>query len=127
MLGMDGTLADDIHDLYNRYSSAVSTNLAIACNADGMDRETAVGILSEMTFVSRETAIRRHTFFTHPLWHPSFMHYWYGRELMRKNYRLMADDLPEYYRMIYTEPHTVRTLGRRIQLYLDTKRTSDIG
>jgi predicted protein tyrosine phosphatase len=122
MLGMVEGLADEIYDLYNRYSSAIATNTAIACNADGMDKETATRRLMAEAFVSREKAERSHAFFTHPLWHTSFMHYWYGREFMRQNYRLMADDLPEYYRMIYTEPHTVRTLKNRIEQYLEAKQ-----
>lgn len=122
MLGMYETTADEIYDLYNRYSSAVATNIAIACNADGMDRQTAVDKLVDLVFIDLEKASRSYAFFTHPLWQNSFPHYWYGRELMRQNYNLMADNLPEYYLMIYTEPHTVRTLQRRINQYLYANR-----
>jgi hypothetical protein len=119
MLGMDDTQHDQIEDLYNRYSSAISNNLAIACNADRMDKETATKRMMESIFVDQNTALRRHAFFTNPLWKTSFLHYWHGREMMREYYSRMQDHLPELYQMIYTEPHTVRTLRNRIDLFLD--------
>jgi len=122
MLGMDDTADDEIYDLYNRYASAISTNLAIACNADGMDQETAVHFLMEQVFISNEEAVRRHAFFTNPLWHTSFPHYWFGREMMRSNFARMKEYLPEYYRMVYQEAHTVLTLGERIDQFLELKK-----
>ena len=120
MLGMDDTQNDKIEDLYNRYSSAVSTNIAVACNTDSMDQATAADRLMELIFIDKEHAIRHHAFMTNPLWQTSFMHYWHGREMMRQNFARMKDHLPELYQMVYTEPHTVRTLRSRIERYLET-------
>ena len=121
MLGMDDTPDDEIYDLYNRYASAISTNLAIACNSDGMDQETAVYHLKVEEFLSHEEALRRYAFFTNPLWQTSFPHYWFGREFMRSNFARMKDYLPDYYRMVYQEAHTVRTLSERIDRFLEVK------
>jgi hypothetical protein len=118
-IGMMDDIDDQINDLYNRYTSAVSTNLAFDCNEGLMDKETAVQALSSATQVSRLFAGKRYDFFTNPLWSTGFPHYWYGREFMRESYRLMQDHLPEFYRMVYTEPHTVATLRQTITAYLD--------
>lgn len=119
VLGMVETVDDRIYDVYNRYASAISTNLAFDCNADGMDKETAVRALMDLTFVSRVFAEKRYHFWTNPLWCTGFPHYWYGREFMRECYaRMKAGHLPEFFRMVYTEPHTVRTLREAIDTTL---------
>jgi hypothetical protein len=118
ILGMVETIDDRIYDLYNRFSSAISTNLAFDCNADGMDQETAVTQLMNSIHVSRVFAEKRYHFWTNALWCTSFPHYWYGREFMRENYFKMENDLPAFFRMVYTEPHTVRTLREAIQNHL---------
>ncbi len=115
ILGMVETIDDRLYDVYNRFSSAVSTNLAFDCNADGMDRETAVTRLMNSIHVSRVFAEKRYHFWTDDLWCTSFPHYWYGREFMRENYLKMKNDLPTFFRMVYTEPHTVRTLREAIR------------
>jgi len=115
VLGMVETLDDRIYDVYNRFCSAVSTNLAFDCNADGMDKETAVTRLMNSTHVSRVFAEKRYHFWTNPLWCTGFPHYWYGREFMRESYARMKGHLPTFFRMIYMESHTVRTLREAIQ------------
>lgn len=117
VLGLVETIDDRIYDVYNRFCSAVSTNLAFDCNADGMDKETAVSRLMETTYVSRVFAEKRYHFWTHPLWCTGFPHYWYGRELMRECYSRMrsAGRLAEFFQMVYTEPHTVRSLREAVQ------------
>lgn len=120
VLGLVETLDDRIYDVYNRFCSAVSTNLAFDCNADGMDKETAVARLMETTYVSRVFAEKRYHFWTDPLWCTGFPHYWYGREWMRECYARMkaAGRLREFFRMVYTEPHTVRSLREAVQFSL---------
>ncbi len=117
VLGLVETVDDRIYEAYNRFSSAISTNLAFDCNADGMDKETAITRLMETTYVSRTFAEKRYHFWTHPLWCTGFPHYWYGRELMRECYARMKEKnrLPEFFRMVYTEPHTVRSLREAVQ------------
>jgi hypothetical protein len=110
---------DRIYDVYNRFSSAVSTNLAFDCNADGMDKETAVTLLMDTTHVSRIFAEKRYHFWTNPLWCTSFPHYWYGRELIRESYLLLKDQLPTLFRMVYIEPHTVRSFRDAIKSCLN--------
>jgi hypothetical protein len=119
ILGRLETIDDRIYDLYNRYSSAITTNLAFDCNADGMDEETAVRQLMDAAHVSRVFAEKRYHFWTNPLWCTSFPHYWYGRELIRESYALMSDHLPAFFRMVYTEPHTVNSLRAAISRHLD--------
>jgi hypothetical protein len=118
ILGRQETIDDRIYDVYNRFSSAVSTNLAFDCNADGMDEETAVTRLVGATHVSRVFAEKRYHFWTNPLWCTSFPHYWYGRELIRESYKLMSDDLSAFFRMVYTEPHTVNSLRSAVASHL---------
>lgn len=118
MLGMIENTDDRIYDVYNRYCSANSTNLAFDCNADGMDQKTAVTELMERTYVSRVFAEKRYHFWTNPLWCTGFPHYWYGREFMRENYAKMKDNLSMLYEMVYGQPHSVRTLREAIQAYL---------
>lgn len=120
IIGMLENIDDRIHDVYNRYASAVSTNLAFDCNADGMDKQTAVACLMDTTYVSRVFAEKRYHFWTNPLWCTSFPHYWYGRELMRESYALMKGDLPAFFRMVYTEPHTVHSLRAAVRNCLDS-------
>jgi hypothetical protein len=118
MLGRLESIDDHIYDVYNRFTSAVSTNLAFDCNADGMDKETAVKKLMDAAHVSRVFAEKRYHFWTNPLWCTSFPHYWYGRELIRESYGLMGDHLPALFKLIYTEPHTVNSLRAAIVSYL---------
>ena len=119
ILGLMETIDDQIYHEYNRLTFAVSTNLAFACHSDGMDKETAVRLLMDSTHVSRVFAEKRYHFWMDPLWCTSFPHYWYGTEFMRESYTKMENHRADFFRMIYMEPHTVRTLKQRIQSYLD--------
>ncbi|MBM4456373.1 MAG: hypothetical protein FJ011_01200 [Chloroflexi bacterium] len=114
LLGMVKTADDRLFDVYNRYQSACATNLAFDCNADGKDQETAVREYMALTHVPRGQAERRYRFWSHPLWQTGFPHYWYGREFMQECYQRMAADVPRFVEMIYTEPHTVRTLREAV-------------
>jgi hypothetical protein len=120
LLGMVETADDRISDVYNRFTSACATNLAFDCNADGKDKETAVRELMAQAFVSRTYAEKRYHFFTNPLWCTGFPHYWYGREFMRECYRRMRNALPRFIEMVYTEPHSVRSLRAGIDSYLQS-------
>ncbi len=111
ILGMIESIDDRIYHLYNRFSTAVNTNLAFGCNAGGMDRETAIRQMMRKTYVPRVFAEKFYEFWTNPLWCTSFPHYWYGAEIMRQNCAQMKGRYPELFRMVYTEPHTVRTLS----------------
>jgi hypothetical protein len=115
ILGMVETVDDRIYDVYNRYSTAVSLNLAFDCNADGRDKADAAEQLVRETYTSRLFAERYTGFFTDPLWCTSFPHYWYGAELIRACMVEMADKLPQLFHLIYAEPHTVRTLRLAVQ------------
>jgi hypothetical protein len=119
--GMVEGLDDRIYAVYNRFTSAISTNLVIAVNVDGMDKESAIARLMNTAWVSRGFAEVRYTFWTHPLWSTSFPHYWYGRELMRESYARMKDHLPDFYRMVYTEPHSVATFSQSIAEFIETQ------
>ncbi len=110
MLGMIEDEDDQIYDLYNRYCNVVSTNLAFACNGDGLDVAGAVEQLIAQAYVTRRFAEGYVQFLTHPLWCTSFPHYWYGSEFIRDCMQRMQGNLLEFYRMVYTEPHTVQTL-----------------
>ena len=116
LIGLMTTEDDIIYDLYNRYTSAIATNLCFNCHLDGMSPDTAKIVLMEETGVSRSFADQKLGFIMHPVWCTSFPHYWYGRELIRKIYldRLMAPE--EILRTIYSEPHTVRTLSKKLGL-----------
>jgi len=118
ILGMLETLDDRINNVYQRLQRAISTNLCFDCNADGMEKETAVREFVESGHVSREFAEQRYRFWTHPLWCTSFPHYWYGREFMHENYVMMKDAPQAFFRMVYGEPHTVRTLRSAIEAHL---------
>jgi len=116
LIGLMTTEDDRIYDLYNRYTSAIATNLCFSCHLEGMSPEAAKRALMEETSVSRSFAEQKLGFIMHPVWCTSFPHYWYGRELIRKVYLdgLMAPE--EILRTIYTEPHTVRTFCRKLEL-----------
>ena len=116
LIGLMTTEDDRIYDLYNRYTSAIATNLCFSCHLEGMSPEDAKVELMEATGVSRSFADQKLGFIMHPVWCTSFPHYWYGRELIRKIYldRLMAPE--EILRTIYCEPHTVRTLCKKLEL-----------
>ncbi|NLE75370.1 MAG: DUF885 domain-containing protein [Chloroflexi bacterium] len=117
-LGMVETVHDQIYETYNRYTSAVSTNLAFDCNEGLMDKETAVTLLMEAACISRVFAEKRYHFWTHPLWCTGFPHYWYGREFMRESYRRMQGHHPAFFQMVYGQPHTVRSLREAMDAYL---------
>lgn len=122
VLGMVESIDDHIYEAYNNYCNAISTNLAFDCNAESMKAEEAAQRLVERTYVDRLFAERYAAFFTHPLWCTGFPHYWYGRQLMADLYRQMQHHLPEFFRMIYTEAHSVRTLRSAVQGYLDSRQ-----
>ena len=116
LIGLMTTEDDRIYDLYNRYTSAIATNLCFSCHLEGMSPEDAKVELMESTGVSRSFADQKLGFIMHPVWCTSFPHYWYGRELIRKVYHdgLMAPE--EILRTIYSEPHTVRTFCDKLKL-----------
>ena len=116
LIGLMTTEDDRIYDLYNRYTSAIATNLCFSCHLEGMSPEDAKVELMESTGVSRSFADQKLGFIMHPVWCTSFPHYWYGRELIRKVYLdgLMAPE--EILRTIYSEPHTVRTFCAKLKL-----------
>jgi hypothetical protein len=117
ILDMIETIDDRIYHVYNRYTTAINTNLAFECNTNNMDRESAIREMMQRTHVSRVFADKFYEFWTDPLWCTSFPHYWYGTEFMRESYEQMAGQLPEFFRMVYTEPHTVRTLREAVKKY----------
>jgi hypothetical protein len=116
LIGLMTTEDDRIYDLYNRYTSAIATNLCFNCHLEGMIPEDAKSALMKETGVSRSFADQKLGFIMHPVWCTSFPHYWYGRELIRKVYLdgLMAPE--EILRTIYSEPHTVRTFCKKLEL-----------
>lgn len=119
MVGMLETIDDHIYDVYSRFTSAISTNLAFDCNTDRMDKETAVTRLVNTARVSRVFAEKRYHFWTNPLWCTSFPHYWYGRELVRESYERMKEHLPTFYEMVYKQPHSVRSLREEVERHLE--------
>lgn len=116
LIGLMTTEDDRIYDLYNRYTSAIATNLCFNCHLEDMSPEDAKSALMKETGVSRSIADQKLGFIMHPVWCTSFPHYWYGRELIRKVYLdgLMAPE--EILRTIYSEPHTVRTFCKKLEL-----------
>jgi hypothetical protein len=73
----------EVYDHLNRYRKAVTTDVAVAVHRDGMQRAEAIDLLERRAFVARESAERSWTFITHPLWHVTYPHYWYGTEGVR--------------------------------------------
>jgi hypothetical protein len=123
-LGMMETVDDWINESYSRYSRAISTNLCFDDNEGLVDEETTVQTLMDSTYVSRVFAEKRYRFWTHPLWCTGFPHYYNGFEFMRESYHRMQDHLPAFFRMVYAEPHTVRTLREAIDAHLRNVETA---
>jgi hypothetical protein len=119
LLGMVDTIDDRIFNVYNRLCFAVSTNVAFDCNADGMEEPAAVTKLMDALHVPQAWAVQRYHYVLNPLWCTSFPHYWYGREFIRDSHSKMKGHLPAFFEMVFTEPHTVRTLRDSIESYLD--------
>tara|TARA_B100000945_G_C20416626_1_gene615492 strand:- start:865 stop:2037 length:1173 start_codon:yes stop_codon:yes gene_type:complete len=115
------TSSDDIiYDLYNRYTSAVATNLCFSCHLEDMNPEEAKVILMEFTGVSKSFADQKLGFIMHPVWCTSFPHYWYGRELIRKVFNDSLMTPKEILITIYSEPHTVRTFCEKLEIDYNT-------
>jgi hypothetical protein len=118
-LGLVNTIDDEIFNVYNRLCFAESTNVAFDCNADGLGKDAAIAKLVKALHVPSSWAEYRYHYVTDSLWCASFPHYWYGREFIKASYDKMEEHLPAFLKMVYTEPHTVRTLQNAIESYLN--------
>lgn len=118
LVGMIETIDDRIYEAHNRLSKAVALNLAFDCNEDGMDVEAAATLLAINTYVPQLFAERYCRFFTHPLWCTSYPHYWNGSEFMHECATKMQHDLPAFFNMVFTQPHSVRTLRAAVDAHV---------
>ena len=125
MLAMIEDDDDRIYDLYNRLSSAVVTNVAIDYHHRSATKAQAIEEMQRKAFVSELQAEKRLGFFAHPLWYISFMHYWFGREIVDRCFDSMRDHLQEFYRLAYLKSQTIGGLQEDIDAYLkDSRRRS---
>jgi len=118
MLGMVEDEDDHIYDLYSRLSSAIITNIAIEYNRKTVDKARAIKEMQKKAFITELHAEKRFGFFSHPLWYISFMHYWFGREIVQKCFTRMKDNLPEFYTMAYLKAQTIGGLQEDVNNYL---------
>lgn len=118
MLGMIEDEDDHIYDLYSRFSSAVITNVAMEYNRKKIDKVDAIKKMQENAFISEIHAGKRFGFFSDPLWYISFMHYWFGKEIVMDCFVKMQNNLPDFYQMAYVKTQTIGGLQEDVANYL---------
>jgi hypothetical protein len=106
-------------------SSAVITNIAIDYQHRSVSKAQAIEEMQRRACISELQAEKRLGFFAHPLWYISFMHYWFGREIVDRCFGSMRDHLQEFYRLAYLKPQTIGGLQEDIDAFLkDSGRRS---
>jgi hypothetical protein len=119
----------EVYERLNRYRKAVSTDVAIAVNRDGMGRAEALEMIQRTAFTTRSSAEARWTFITHPLWYTSFPHYWYGTE----GVRAALDELERagigeaWTTLTHAQPHTLATLARAARALVEAQGKQTAG